>query len=59
MTREKVEYNVWTSISTYQKDKSDRLMNGWNVVDSALMEKQQSFLNSWLFYIKGWIIYEK
>lgn len=59
MIREKVEYKTWTSISKYHKDKEDRLMSGWNIVDSALMEKQQSFLTSWLFYIQGWIIYEK
>lgn len=56
--REKVEYKQFTDKSKYTKDHADRLMNGWDVVDSDLVEKAV-FVIWWAYFIKGWIIYEK
>lgn len=55
--RIKVEYNG-NYYSKYEKDHADKLMAGWNVVDSSLTRKDV-FIIWWSSFIYGWIIYEK
>lgn len=55
--RIKIEYNG-NYYSKYEKDHADKLMDGWNVVDSSLTRKDV-FIIWWSSFISGWIIYEK
>lgn len=52
------EYNDWTWLGTYTKERSDMIMKGFEVVDSVLQQKDQ-YIIGWISYVKGYVIYQK
>lgn len=54
----KKEYTDWTGLVTYMKERSEMLMNGYEVVDSMIQQKDV-FIIGWVSYIRGYIIYSK
>lgn len=54
----KKEYTEWTGIETYMRERSEMLMNGYEVVDSLIQQKDV-FIIGWVSYIRGYIIYAK
>ena len=54
----KKEYDTWTYLSTYMKERSDMIMRGYEVVESMIQQKDQ-FILGWISYIRGYVIYQK
>lgn len=54
----KVEFKR-VAMSSYNKQRSDLIMQGWRIVDSSLTEHQVFMLNQWILYMSGYIIFER
>jgi hypothetical protein len=54
----KKEYESWTFIGTYMKERSDMIMSGHEVVEAMIQEKDQ-YIIGWITYIRGYVIYQK
>lgn len=54
----KKEYESWTFLDTYMKDRSEMIMKGYEVVE-AMMQQKDQYIIGWISYVKGYIIYAK